>query len=189
MLHIRSYVCCLSIHRCRSYINILDIELPLCTCIESITCRLSIDCVQYFRLKQIDRKLAVSIETLHCIMPAKKKVVVAVAASSAAAAVPQTWPDQAPTVAAVPTVDAEILLSIDDPDKFGGIVAASKFIIDRLIVAGLAREIVIPPASLGLHPCNRGKYGCHEDSVHQLAADIVEVGWDWNKVRGGVCGG
>jgi hypothetical protein len=109
------------------------------------------------------------------------------AGPTASVSVPQTWPEQAPTVAPLLTADADVLLSIEDPDKFGGIVAASKFIIDRLIAAGLAHELVMPPAKLGLHPCNRGKSGCHEDSVHQLAADIVEVGWDWDKVRGALC--
>jgi hypothetical protein len=118
-------------------------------------------------------------------MPAKKKAAKAPVVAEAAIP-PMTFPTQSTSLPTV-TADPLIVDRIDRPDNYGGIVAASKFIVDRLRDAGLAHDIIIPPGKLGLHPCNRGKYGCHEDSVHQLAADIVEVGWDWEKIRGALC--
>ena len=84
-------------------------------------------------------------------------------------------------------IDNDIVQAIQSPEAFGGMVAASKFIVDRLRASGLASEVVLAPAKLGVHPCNRSKMGCHEDTVHQLLADIVEVGWNTSKVLGGLC--
>jgi len=85
------------------------------------------------------------------------------------------------------SIDGEIAAAIASPEDLGGIVGASKFILNRLKEAGLAREVVLPPSHLGLHPCNRGKYGAHEDSVHTLATEIFQVGWDSEKLRGAIC--
>ena len=83
--------------------------------------------------------------------------------------------------------DPQIIDALHNPSSLGGVNAVWKLIVDRLKHQGLAREIHLTPSQLGLHPCNRSKYGCHEDTVHELAKDIFEDGWDWNKVLGGVC--
>ena len=87
----------------------------------------------------------------------------------------------------LPPVDSKIMEAINNPEDFGGIVSANKFVIDRLKLAGLASDITLAPSKLGVHPCNRGRSGIHEDSVHALLSDIVEVGWDDRKVLGGYC--
>ena len=101
--------------------------------------------------------------------------------------VPSTavWHSQTPKVADA-VVDPIIVKAIESPESAGGIVAACKMIVDRLKQSGLAREMTLSPKQLGMHPCNRSTYGCHEDWVRKLAADIFEVGWDWEKVRGGL---
>ena len=90
-------------------------------------------------------------------------------------------------MAGATSIDPEIIQAIASPESMGEIVGASKFIVGRLMSAGLAREMVLPPSQLGMHPCNRSKYGAHEDSVHQLASEIFEVGWDSEKLRGAIC--
>ena len=87
----------------------------------------------------------------------------------------------------LPPVDIKIMEAINNPEDFGGIVSANKFVIDRLKLAGLASDITLALSKLGVHPCNRGRSGIHEDSVHALLSDIVEVGWDDRKVLGGYC--
>jgi len=74
--------------------------------------------------------------------------------------------------------DPEIEARLKDPEQFGGVVSVSKWIVNRLKQTGLAHEVQLAPKNLGVHPCNRGKYGVNEESVHNLGKDILEVGWD-----------
>ena len=83
--------------------------------------------------------------------------------------------------------DPEIVMAMESPEERGGLFAARNFIVGRLKETGWAHEQVMSPSQLGVHPCNRGNYGCNEEYVHQLAADIFEVGWDASKVAGALC--
>ena len=78
-------------------------------------------------------------------------------------------------------------MAMESPEERGGLFAARNFIVGRLKETGWAHEQVMSPSQLGVHPCNRGNYGCNEEYVHQLAADIFEVGWDASKVAGALC--
>ena len=83
--------------------------------------------------------------------------------------------------------DPEIVDRIRDPSLHGGACTVAKFIIERLKSTGLAQDCVLAPSCLGLHPSNRGSYGCNEESVHNLGADILEVGWDWDQIVNPLC--
>ena len=78
--------------------------------------------------------------------------------------------------------DPDIVLRLTRPGDFGGAVTVARFILARLKEHGLVYEAVIAPSHIGLHPCNRGKYGANEASVHELLADIFEVGWDPDEI-------
>jgi hypothetical protein len=81
----------------------------------------------------------------------------------------------------------EVVRAIADPSTKGGVFGACKFVLESLKSAGLAIDIQLSPSQLGMHPCNRGKYGANEEAVHELASDIFGMGWDWSKVRDAVC--
>ena len=78
--------------------------------------------------------------------------------------------------------DPDIVLRLTRPGDFGGAVTVARFILARLKEHGLVYEAVIAPSHIGLHPCNRGKYGANEASVHALLEDIFEVGWDPDEI-------
>ena len=93
-------------------------------------------------------------------MPAKRK---AEAGAGAAAAGPATvWPAM-PSQARPSASDPDIVSRISSPEAFGGVCDAANFIVERLRSSNLASEIKLAPKNLGLHPSNRGSYGCHED--------------------------
>lgn len=96
-----------------------------------------------------------------------------------------------PSVGNVQPVEAvmipEIMEAVKEPEKFGGVAAAFKFVLDKLAHHGLAKEVHFTPGQLGVHPMNRGGTGCNEEAVHDLGGHIYDVGWDWEKVRGSIC--
>jgi hypothetical protein len=88
---------------------------------------------------------------------------------AAAAAVPvpavpaaTIWPAMA-SQAVASAIDPDIVSRISHPENFGGVCAAANFIVEKLRSSNLASEIKLSPKNLGLHPSNRGSYGCHED--------------------------
>ena len=66
-------------------------------------------------------------------------------------------------------------------------MSVTRFILSRLEEAGLSRKQRLTPSQLGMHPCNRGRYGANQRTVHSLAEDIGEVGWDWSYIRDPLC--
>lgn len=74
--------------------------------------------------------------------------------------------------------DPEIVDRLRQPDKYGGAFTVARWIMKRLEELKLLFELVLPPSSLGMHPCNRGTYGANEESTHSLLADIFDVGWN-----------
>ena len=77
------------------------------------------------------------------------------------------------------TPDPDIVQRISDPKKFGGPLSAIQQILKRLAEAGLSRKMKLKPTQIGMHPMNWGKYGANHRTVHSLADDIGEVGWNW----------
>jgi hypothetical protein len=93
-------------------------------------------------------------------MPVKKKVP---APAALTPSMPATvWPAM-PSQAKPSAIDPDIVSRVSNPEDFGGVCDAANFIIERLRSSSLASEIKLSPKNLGVHPSNRGSYGCHED--------------------------
>lgn len=76
------------------------------------------------------------------------------------------------------SADPEIVNRLHNPGDYGGPHQVSRFILKALQEQGLVHEATLPPSAVGLHPCNRSKYGANEESSHALLADIFAVGWN-----------
>jgi hypothetical protein len=97
-----------------------------------------------------------------------------------------TWPVNA-TTSAADVADKEILIRLESPDEYGGPMTVANVIIERLRSQGLAHDTLMTPTQLGVHPGNRSSYGVNIQTIHTLATDILQVGWDWNAVGVGWC--
>jgi len=106
---------------------------------------------------------------------------------TAAPALVTSWPAVSAKGTGNVTAIPEIVDAVKHPEKHGGVAAACKVVIQKLTEQSLAKEMHFTPKQLGMHPVNRGGTGCNEEAVHQLAAQIFEVGWDAEKVSGGIC--
>ena len=74
----------------------------------------------------------------------------------------------------------QVISLIEEASGDGGrVVSAVESIIDHLLRDNLAYKMRVPPAMVGIHPCNRDGYGVSEAEVHELGSMIVAMGWSW----------
>ena len=58
----------------------------------------------------------------------------------------------------------------------GRIVSAVDSVLEQLVRDNVAYKMRVPPAMVGIHPCNRDGYGVSESEVHSLGASIIDMG-------------
>ena len=61
----------------------------------------------------------------------------------------------------------------------GKIVSCVDSILELLLAENLAYRMLLPPATVGIHPANRDGYGVSATEVRVLGAEIVVMGWSW----------
>ena len=67
------------------------------------------------------------------------------------------------------------------------VVSLADEIVELLKADQLAYTMRIPPWMVGVHPANRGGYGCSGMMVHSLGADIVQMGWSNEAIVHALC--
>jgi len=88
---------------------------------------------------------------------------------------PMSWPTLEAILSTPDLPDPGIVAKLEDPEQYGGVVEAANWIVERLKQTGMAVDVKMSPSQLGLHPSNRGSYGCHEEIDRFIASHVCFI--------------